>query len=380
MQPGASGLLSIQAELRQRTANRERSQHDIPKTTSQEYQVRAVKGKKLSTDFILPKEGVNTYQVSSSSSSSSSNKRAKLLDIDKYKTHGRGPNVSLLSSNAKTPSAKLEQERLRALRAKAKAYEAMTQASAEDEDNDITGGLIDFKRKAAENALDPSSSSNQRDPPPKPFFDDEEEDQVTYIDEFGRTRTAPRSQVPKDRLPENLPYGDPNSSITYGKQKSFPIYRPPSPKLRVSRAVRKQIASGAPPLSHFDPKAEVRNRGAGLFQFSKDEADRAKQMEALQLERQRTERERRARFGMADGGREAVEGFASAEERPWGREDDDHEEGALGPEEDEDVPSAPLDPFAAVEMMAASAKSSTGGPSSSSSSNNKGKKRKHAGH
>ncbi|CAD6985325.1 unnamed protein product [Tilletia controversa] len=290
----------------------------------------------------MPKQGLNLHPESSDTNTP--NKRAKQQDIDKYNVRGRGPNVSLLSSAAKTPSAKLEQERLRALRAKAKAYEQM------------------------------------------PFFDDldeEEEEQITYTDDFGRTRTLPRSQIPPSHLPENT---TPATSISYGKQTTFPIYRPPSPKLRVSRAMRKKIESGAPPLAHFDPKAEVRNRGAGLFQFAKDEGERARQMEALQLERQRTERERKARCGSSSSSSNdrlpPREGFASAEERPWGGEHDDHEEGGLdGEGENEDVKphqaSVPLDPFAAVEMMAAKSK---GSADPSSSSKGKGKKRKKGDH
>ncbi|CAD6945217.1 unnamed protein product [Tilletia controversa] len=385
MQPGASGLLSIHAELRKRTSDSQRSSSSSSSSSKDEYHTRAVKGKKLSTAFIMPKQGLNLHPESSDTNTP--NKRAKQQDIDKYNVRGRGPNVSLLSSAAKTPSAKLEQERLRALRAKAKAYEQMVNSTAhthDDNDND-SSSLIDFKRKAAENALDPPPPSPSH-PAPQPFFDDldeEEEEQITYTDDFGRTRTLPRSQIPPSHLPENT---TPATSISYGKQTTFPIYRPPSPKLRVSRAMRKKIESGAPPLAHFDPKAEVRNRGAGLFQFAKDEGERARQMEALQLERQRTERERKARCGSSSSSSNdrlpPREGFASAEERPWGGEHDDHEEGGLdGEGENEDVKphqaSVPLDPFAAVEMMAAKSK---GSADPSSSSKGKGKKRKKGDH
>ncbi|KAL9939643.1 hypothetical protein V8E36_001460 [Tilletia maclaganii] len=390
LKPTASGLLSVQAELRKRKQREEAAAAHGEKTAvgseaqvpGSEYDnIKSYKRKKLSADFVMPKEGINH---TSSSSSSDGGKRRGAKDIlDKYKVKGRGPNVSLLSETAKTPSAKLEAERQRVLRAKSKAYEELTKqgGSYSDDDGDNgdapggSGGLIDFRRKAAEEGSPVEEAQQQT-----PFFGDdgygdEDEEKVTYLDDFGRTRTAPRSQVPQHLLPENN-HGSYSEGLSFGRQTSFPVYRPPSPKLRVSRAVRKQIDSGAPPLQHFDPKAEVRNRGAGLFQFAKDEDERVKQMEALQRERARTERERQARFGNNNTNQitpQPQEGFASVEERPWGGDLNDHEEGTLPAEaydEDHDqcsrprdapvpatVPAAPFDPFAAVELAARSASS-----------------------
>ncbi|KAK0561282.1 hypothetical protein OC844_003286 [Tilletia horrida] len=397
MQPTATGLLSVQAELQQRRQQQQQQQQQAEKTRAQdEYAVSAFKGKKLSHDFHMPSEGTNRALPPSEPK----NRRTALLDIDKYRARGRGPNVSLLSSTAKTPSARLEQERLRVLQAKARAYEELARNAAQDDDddddddenddehNELVGGLIDFRRKAAEQEeaggaeAGPSRQQQEQQQQQQPFFEDgyeEEEEQVTYIDDLGRTRTVPRSQVPPEHLQQQPDFhgNGPDQNIAYGRQTAFPVYRPPSPKIRVSRALRKQIESGAPPLQHFDPKAEVRNRGAGLFHFSKDETGRVAQMEALQRERDRTERERRARMGEDDrAGPHALEGFTSVQDRPWGAEGDDYEEGALpehayeqdamgasssrwheraylqrrGPEPEPEP--APLDPFAAVEMAA----------------------------
>ncbi|KAK0543661.1 hypothetical protein OC846_003275 [Tilletia horrida] len=410
--PAASGLLSVQAELRQRqkAATSSSSASASASTLSQadDYNLKAYKGKKLSSDFVVPKEGTNHYDTSEPS-----HKRRKIKPdpiLDKYRIKGRDPNAAIYSATAKTPSAKLEAERLKVLRAKAKAYESLSsRPHFDDEDDgdedDPEGGLIDFKRKAAEHQYEDDDEDRRSGSHSDDDYHQREEDEemVTYIDELGRTRTAPRSEVPRELLPENNP--ESSSSFTasssalplaYGRQTAFPIYRPPSPKLRAARALRREVESGEPPRpTHFDPKAEVRNRGAGLFQFAKDEKERQTQMDALQRERARTERERLGRLGggvdgsgstpsSSSSSAQQQQGFASAEDRPWGGEGHDHEEGGLGPDAYEDdhrirqqqmyaaerrhgdrsAPASPppsssapvLDPFAAVELAAAQQK------------------------
>ena len=50
-----------------------------------------------------------------------------------------------------------------------------------------------------------------------------------------------------------------------------------------------------PPEVHFDGRAEVRQRGMGFFNFSKDEEERQEQMSRIEKDREDTERVRQER-------------------------------------------------------------------------------------
>ncbi|GAA5945331.1 hypothetical protein JCM1841_000839 [Sporobolomyces salmonicolor] len=136
---------------------------------------------------------------------------------------------------------------------------------------------------------------------------------VEYTDEFGRTRMVPRSEVPR-----GAPFHDPTAhlpadpslpssasalpddgpaptNILYGDQTHFPIYAP-DPAVLAARAASLAAAAAAPLVDHYDATRETtRQRGAGFYQFSGDEDERRRQMEALERERSETERKRRER-------------------------------------------------------------------------------------
>ncbi|GAA6028726.1 hypothetical protein JCM8097_007364 [Rhodosporidiobolus ruineniae] len=168
---------------------------------------------------------------------------------------------------------------------------------------------------------------------------------VEYTDEFGRTRMIPRSEVPR-----GAPFRDPNggggggaeggyqggdeqyapyyeerpsafkpgegpapSNVIYGDQTSFPVYEP-DPAVLAQRAATLAAAAAAPLVDHYDSTIEQgRQRGAGFYQFSGNEEERAAQMRALQGEREETERRRRERDEKGDEVRRARE--AEKEER-----------------------------------------------------------------
>lgn len=84
----------------------------------------------------------------------------------------------------------------------------------------------------------------------------------------------------------------PTETTYYGDQRHFHVYEPTAEEIA---ARRKNLNLDAPLHEHFDSKKEIRNRGAGYMQFSADEEERRKQMEALKNERSVTEAEREKR-------------------------------------------------------------------------------------
>jgi hypothetical protein len=107
-----------------------------------------------------------------------------------------------------------------------------------------------------------------------------DEEMVEYEDEFGRTRTAPLSEVPREFLPnryrEQLGAEGDVAQVLYGPATSFPVYDP-------------SVHTKAPPASsHFDATLETRHRGAAFYRFSRTEHERNAQMAELASLRQET--------------------------------------------------------------------------------------------
>ncbi|CAO1638373.1 unnamed protein product [Sympodiomycopsis kandeliae] len=181
--------------------------------------------------------------------------------------------TTTLSSWSKTPSAQLERDRLEALERKSKLYDELKSGqhrnSLRDEDLQEGGrydgmGIVDWDAKRNDTEDE----------------DDDSEDKIEYTDELGRTRLVARSEVPLDYL-MNLKHQqeqqDQEATAIYGPQSHFPVFEP-----RIH-------TENSAPVARFDASHEIRNRGAGFYQFSQDEEQRQKQMEQLEQERKRTE-------------------------------------------------------------------------------------------
>ncbi|BGP17597.1 hypothetical protein JCM10213_001247 [Rhodosporidiobolus nylandii] len=194
-------------------------------------------------------------------------------------------------------------------------------------EDQISSLLVDFDRKTYDNpdTSDDESSTSDVDESlrvPDRLIEDEpgpalpHDPLVEFTDEFGRTRMIPRSEVPR-----GAPFRDPSatntelqyqtaaesapsafkpgegpeaSNVIYGDQTSFPVYEP-DPAVLAQRAATLAAAAAAPLVSHYDSTQEHRTRGAGFYQFSGNEEERAAQMEALKREREETERKRAER-------------------------------------------------------------------------------------
>lgn len=191
---------------------------------------------------------------------------------------------------------------------KARLYAAMKRGDYIPKEGEAAP-LVDFDRKWAENrgkqGDDEASSSD---------FDNESSDKETgpeeiveYEDEFGRLRTAPKSQYlahqrrlarglaassaleemsARPKAPENIIYGEAIQTEAFVA----------ADEERMDELARKRDRSATPPeAKHYDAREEIRNRGTGFYAFSKDEEERKRAMENLEKDREETERARKER-------------------------------------------------------------------------------------
>ncbi|OSD06315.1 hypothetical protein PYCCODRAFT_1464274 [Trametes coccinea BRFM310] len=154
--------------------------------------------------------------------------------------------------------------------------------------------LVDFEQKG----IDPHFESDSDDVDesltvPVPPGEAEADPVVEYEDEFGRVRTARRSEIPRHLLPqdEKEREDDFDPYVIYNPVNHFPTFGPSQERIEKIRA---KFAEENNPLNiHYDPTKEVRAKGAGFYQFSGDEETRRKQMEELRKVREETERVRK---------------------------------------------------------------------------------------
>ncbi|KAH8832026.1 hypothetical protein DL96DRAFT_1589766 [Flagelloscypha sp. PMI_526] len=167
---------------------------------------------------------------------------------------------------------------------KAKQYDQLLRGkTAGMTEGEYENQLVDFESKErlhsdqeSENASESDDTNSQADP------------MEEYVDELGRTRTARRSEIPRNLRP---PEEDPDeASIIYNPTNYFPTYEP-SLDRRVE--IEKNFADTQNPLSqHFDASRENRAKGAAFFAFSRDEETRKREMEELANARKETQEAR----------------------------------------------------------------------------------------
>lgn len=139
----------------------------------------------------------------------------------------------------------------------------------------------------------------------------EDDPVIEYEDEFGRIRTARRSEVPRELMPrENATNEDEDEDIIiYNPVNHYPTYKPSEERIA---EIAKEYAEESNPLNvHYDATGEVRAKGAGFYQFSGDEETRRRQMEELKTAREETEKSRKE-SGAVDVSPGEVEGMQEA--------------------------------------------------------------------
>lgn len=187
---------------------------------------------------------------------------------------------------------------------KARLYAAMKRGDYVPKEGEAAP-LVDFDRKwaeAQEGKAEEGSFSDEND-------DDDEADDpneiITITDEFGRARTGPRSELQRlerrtrasllgaaelERMrarpaaPARLIYGDTVQADAFVADAAMEAL-----------AAKRDRTPTPPPPVHYDANGEIRTKGVGFFQFSKEEDVRKEEMAALERERETTERERKGR-------------------------------------------------------------------------------------
>ncbi|KAI9660964.1 MAG: hypothetical protein M1821_009291 [Bathelium mastoideum] len=203
---------------------------------------------------------------------------------------------------------------------KARLYAAMKRGDVEDSDD---RHLIDFDRKWAEREAqglaageDESTSSDDG------AGSDEEQELVEYVDEFGRTRTGTKAEAARqERMARGSAVHEterdrftarpaaPASGVIRGDTIQAAAFDPDEPIAvqMAALAAKRDREATPPPDEHYNGAAEVRTKGTGFFQFSRDEEERKEQMAGLEEERRETERKRAEREERREARKREVE-------------------------------------------------------------------------
>ncbi|PWN36245.1 uncharacterized protein FA14DRAFT_122029 [Meira miltonrushii] len=187
-----------------------------------------------------------------------------------------------------------------ALERKAKLYDQLQRGKTGGlSEEKFQNSLVDWDRKALASTSDEEEQEQDRnaeDHRKQNLADSSDDPLVEYEDEFGRTRTARKSELPR-HVHREQQKAEENSSnehmVTYGPSTNFPVYKPDPTQRAREMGNKEGIASykrSGP--DHFDSRSEKRHRGAGFFQFSQDEEIRKRQMDELHEERQTTQKRR----------------------------------------------------------------------------------------
>ncbi|KAJ5760709.1 hypothetical protein N7520_007865 [Penicillium odoratum] len=166
-------------------------------------------------------------------------------------------------------------------------------------------GLVDFDRKWID-------EERNRDGSPVDTSDDDSDDdnasQISYEDEFGRTRRGTRKEAAlaartkeqeaiqgretrerwQPARPDNLIYGVTVQAEAFNPEEKIAAQM-------AQLAARRDRSATPPEEVHYNADAEVRNRGTGFYSFSGDQKERQRQMENLLMAREETEQQRQAR-------------------------------------------------------------------------------------
>ncbi|KAJ3336351.1 hypothetical protein HDU93_003022 [Gonapodya sp. JEL0774] len=128
-------------------------------------------------------------------------------------------------------------------------------------------------------------------PPKLPTESDDDPDPlVSYIDEYGRARKVPRSQLPlhlRPRTPTPPPEEE-EARLAAMNDAQRAAYE-------LSKLVNEGGGYAISSSDHYDASKETRNLGVGFYKFSQDEDERARQREELDKLRNETVEARKKR-------------------------------------------------------------------------------------
>ncbi|KLO10829.1 hypothetical protein SCHPADRAFT_831992 [Schizopora paradoxa] len=265
---------------------------------------------KKETEFAKRKAAGKTFEVGSSRGSIEGDSGRVSGTVWARSNKGvdarRARDIEALRADRSTAESARE-----ALERKAKIYEKLKKGKSGGlTDAQYDGLLVDFDSKA----MDEHYSSDSEDVDesltvPKPP-DDDDDPIVEYEDEFGRTRTSRRSEVPRNLMPsadaEQEEEEELDPFVLHNPVNHFPIYEPSSERVAAINEAAKETAAE----THYDAAKEVRAKGAAFYAFSADEEKRRKEMEALRAARDETEQTRKE-TGAVDAKVGEVEGMVA---------------------------------------------------------------------
>ena len=164
--------------------------------------------------------------------------------------------------------------------------------------------LVDFDRKWAD-AVETGETNNNNDTSSGEDDNDSETGSlVDHIDEFGRHRRVTRTErdrslrhlnasayaeselqsfAARPTAPSNIIHGDTIQTAAFNPDETI--------SSQMEQLARKRDRSLTPPEeTHYDASKEIRSKGVGFYQFSKEEGERRREMEDLEAQRGETER------------------------------------------------------------------------------------------
>lgn len=188
------------------------------------------------------------------------------------------------------------------LEKKAKLYKEMKRRDYVALEGEPGEDLVDFDRKWVEGEGDGSSSDENEGA-------GEGGEIIDYEDEYGRLRKGTRADAERmERRKLNKVLGQEEldrisarpsmpSKLIYGDTVQTLAFNPDEPVVEKMEelAGKRDRSMTPPPQQHYEADKEFRIKGVGFYSFSKDEATRKQEMEALEAERLETERKRKER-------------------------------------------------------------------------------------
>lgn len=215
----------------------------------------------------------------------------------------------------------------RKMEEKARLYAAMKRGDYVPKEGDATP-LVDFDRKWAEtrgggggsHSSDDSEEDDERNDKDEDDDDDNIDTEIVeYTDEFGRTRRGTRAELARlERRRRVQQYAAEEAErmsarpraperVIYGDAVQADAFRAVDEEKMEALAARRDRSMTPPEMRHYDAASEIRTRGTGFYQFSRDEAARQGEMAGLEAERRATEAERGRREAEREARRREVE-------------------------------------------------------------------------
>ncbi|KAG6917005.1 hypothetical protein DXG01_004270 [Tephrocybe rancida] len=204
-----------------------------------------------------------------------------------------------------------------ALERKAKIYDKLRKGKTGGlNDKQYDALLVDFDSKPGPSNYESDSDDvDESVEIARPPSNEEDDPMVEYEDEFGRLKTARRSEVPRSLAPAADEPDEDEDIIIRNPVNHFPVYEPSAE--RVAEIAATYAEENNPLNAHYDASRENRAKGAGFYQFSGDEETRRRQMEELKAARDETGQIREelgaidVRPGEVEGMRDTGEGARS---------------------------------------------------------------------